>query len=148
MKKLKFPNSDVDFVITPAFFLGDFDIYDREESLGEYLERFDPNDSKQLRIVLEEKLINGGRFNMLSTMHKYVILNELAIALSDKKYDFSEFFTSHDQHFSLPWTWNIDNPRNFFEVVYEKIYDAWNVEISSSGLLTRHPDEITGLDFN
>ncbi len=40
--KLKWPNSDIDFDVHLRFFLGCFDIYDREETLGEYLNQFNP----------------------------------------------------------------------------------------------------------
>jgi hypothetical protein len=67
---LKYPNSNVDFVVTPAYFLGDFDVYDREETLGARLEKFDPNNDEQLQVVLEQYFFRGARATGLTAEHK------------------------------------------------------------------------------
>ncbi len=46
---LKIPGTNFDFIVSPAYFLAEFDVYDREEDLGEELNRFDPNNSSDLK---------------------------------------------------------------------------------------------------
>jgi hypothetical protein len=47
---LKIPGTNFDFIVSPAYFLAEFDIYDREEDLGEELNRFDPNNSSKTNV--------------------------------------------------------------------------------------------------
>jgi len=82
---LKFPQSDIDFIITPAYFLGDFDVYDREESLGEYLSKFNPNNFEDLSLILEEKFFNGGRVLGLSLFLNYSSFCLLTIFASSSR---------------------------------------------------------------
>lgn len=131
---LKFPNSDIDFTITPAYFLGDFNIYDREESLGEYLNKFNPNNSEELCLVLEEKFFNGGRVLELSLEHKLELLRVLANALAQKEYDFASVIDNQDdEYFYLPYSWAIKNPRNFFETIYSQMYKHWSKDFIKAG---------------
>lgn len=41
--KLYYPDTNFEFDPSLSYFIGDLDIYDREETLGVYLDRFDPN---------------------------------------------------------------------------------------------------------
>ncbi len=139
---LKFPDSDVDFVVTPAYFLGDFDVYDREETLGEYLSNFNPNDTEQLCTVLEEKFFNGGRLRKFSLGHKYELLRVLARALSDAEYDFAAVIDGLDDYFCLPWSWEIKYPRRFFETIYLKMYEHWGEELIADGFELSKPEQL------
>jgi len=130
---LKFPDSDVEFVVTPAYFLGDFDVYDREETLGEYLSNFDPNDDDQLCTVLEEKFFNGGRLLKFSLGHKNELLRVLTLALADADYDFSATIHDENDYFCLPWSWGIKNPRRFFEAIYIRMYERWGADLIANG---------------
>ena len=46
------PSTGQPYVPTPAYFLGCFDIYDREETLGEELEKFDPNNPVDREVLI------------------------------------------------------------------------------------------------
>ena len=139
---LKFPDSDVDFVVTPAYFLGDFDVYDREETLGEYLSNFDPNDTEQLCKLLEEKFFNGGRLLKFSLGHKYELMRVLGIALADTDYDFETIIHHQDDYFCLPWSGEIKSPRSFFETIYLKMYEHWGRELIADGFDLAKPEEL------
>jgi len=130
---LKFPQSDIDFIITPAYFLGDFNVYDREESLGEYLGRFNPNDFEDLSLILDEKFFNGGRVLHLSLEHKYELLRVLGNALAQKEYNFTSIINNQDDYFYLPHSWVIEDPRSFFETIYLQMYKYWNEDLKIGG---------------
>lgn len=51
--RLKHVNSSADFIVGPEDFLNCFDDYDREETLGEELNQFDPNKSGQLKTLFD-----------------------------------------------------------------------------------------------
>jgi len=135
---LKYPDSDVDFNVTPAYFLGDFDIYDREESLGEYLNKYDPNDPEQLHKVLLEIFFEGGRVSKLTVEHKEVLLKSLSSALKDENYNFQELVSHEndfDDCFNLPHEWDFSRPRFFFEEVYRMAVNLWGNELRDNGFI-------------
>ena len=130
--KLKFPNSTVDFEPTLSLFLGPFDIYDREETLGETLNKYDPLDPKQL-----QKLFNKYIFSRFDDKHGYTIEHRVLIVkslietLDDQHYDFSKYFPDYeddDNYFYLPWTWSFPRPRYFFEQAYIAVVRHWGQE--------------------
>lgn len=51
--RLKHVNSSADFIVGPEDFLNCFDVSDREETLGEELNQFDPNKSGQLKNLFD-----------------------------------------------------------------------------------------------
>ena len=140
---LKHPYSEVDFNVNASFCLGGFNVYDREESLGEYLDQFDPNDYEQLSILLDERLFESRMKNGYLPEHKKVIMNVLKEALIDEDYDFEAILQDDDDHyFCLPWDWIIENPRGFFEFVYLKMYEYWSEELISEGFDVKKPEEV------
>lgn len=130
---LKFPDSDIDFEVTPAFFLGDFDIFDREESLGEYLNNFDPNDKNQLQFLLDEKFFRGARLLKFTEPHKYKLMKTLEESLSDSDFDFDAVLNGEDEYFCLPGSWNIKNPRDFFNLIYDEMFTRWGENLIIQG---------------
>lgn len=129
---LCYPNTDIPFEPSPAFFLGEFDIYDREETLGEYLNEFDPNDRQQLRQILNEKYFRGRGEMELSAEHKIVLVRVLAQSLQNPDYNFSSLFDTDPEDgdvFSLPFDWKIKEPRMFFEEVYRLATEFWADEL-------------------
>ena len=50
---LLYPDSDIPFHPNPGWFLGAFNCYDREETLGETLNRYDPLDPAQLQALYD-----------------------------------------------------------------------------------------------
>jgi len=127
---LTYPHTGILFNPSLAYFLGEFDIYDREESLGEYLNRFDPNDRKQVRLLSEQLFFNGARVKSLTAEHKKVLFELLVEALGEPDHDFrSVFEMDEDDCFCLPFDWEIDNYRLFFEEFYRLAIDHWGDEL-------------------
>ena len=53
------PGTEQPYIPTPSYFLGCFDIYDREETLGEELEKYDTNNAiDRERLILKYCLTN------------------------------------------------------------------------------------------
>lgn len=127
---LTYPNSNCEFKPSLAFFLGEFDIYDREESRGGYLNGFDPNDRKQVRFLLEQLFFNGARVKSLTSEHKKVLFERLLDALGEPGYDFKSVFELNQDHcFCLPFDWEINDYRLFFEECYRLAVDHWGDEL-------------------
>lgn len=129
--KLKFPDSNVDFIVGPSYFLGDFDVYDREETLGAQLARFDPNDLNQLRDLLRERFFEGPRVAKLSAEHKKELLRVLASAL-EENFDFSALIEpdiNSGNNFALPDSWAIKDSRVFFAAIYHQACLYWKDEL-------------------
>jgi hypothetical protein len=115
----------VPYTPTPSYFLGCFDIYDREETLGEELRKYDPNSPADREIlILNYSLSRRWRITYRQKFALYKCLEE---ALRDSDYDFQELFL-HDcqKHSSLPDGWDVmDNPRVFFEDIYRLASELW-----------------------
>jgi len=135
--RLKYPNSDTPFVVTPAYFIGDFDIYDREETLGVRLEGFNPNDEDQLRQLLDEFFFKGARVTGLSAEHKVELTQVLANALEFDGFDFVAL-VAHDRdpddYFTLPESWDIQEPRLLFERIYNIALEYWARDFEVIGI--------------
>ncbi|WP_394133504.1 hypothetical protein [Marinobacter nauticus] len=127
---LTYPNSNCEFKPSLAFFLGEFDIYDREESLGGYLNGFDPNDRKQVRLLSEQLFFNGARVKSLTAEHKKVLFELLVEALGEPDHDFrSVFDMDEDDCFCQPFDWEINDYRLFFEKFYRLAINHWGDEL-------------------
>lgn len=106
-------------------FLGGFDIYDREESLGVELSAYDPCCPLDREFLIFQFVIK--RFAELSYRHKFILFSVLGDALDGDSSVFSEVL-EHDpmSHSLLPLGWNeMKEPRAFFEDVYVKLSEAW-----------------------
>lgn len=95
-------------------FLGGFDIYDREESLGVELSAYDPCCPLDREFLIFQFIIK--RFAELSYRHKFILFSVLGDALDGDSSVFSEVL-EHDpmSHSLLPLGWNeMKEPRAFF----------------------------------
>ena len=130
--KLKYPDTDIDFDGSPRNFLECFDVYDREETLGEVLNRFDPNDPVQLSELIRQYVFDPPRVAHLTAGHRALLILELKKAL-DENYDFGPMFTS-DQNspavIELPSKWVIRDPRGFFEEIYRQAKVHWSENVT------------------
>lgn len=126
--KLKHPNSEIDFIVGPSYFLGCLDIYDQEETLGSYLSKFNPNDKIQLHFIFNELFFNNPRTLKLTHEHKVELLRALKISIEDNNFDFGALLPGgkeSDDYFTLPDNWEIENPRTFFEEIYSLARISW-----------------------
>ncbi|MCW8278101.1 hypothetical protein IMF27_23100 [Pseudomonas sp. PCH199] len=122
---LMHPFLDVPYNPRLEHFLGGFDIYDREESLGVQLSAYDPDCPSGRGFLISQFVVK--RFAGLSYRHKFVLLFVLGEALDGDLSVFSEVLEHNPMsHSLLPPGWNeMKNPRAFFEAVYVKLSEAW-----------------------
>jgi len=127
---LKHPFLDVPYQPTIREFLGDFDIYDREDTLGAEFQEYDMN-SRSDRERLIRKYISE-RKTHLSYRHRYVLLKELAKTLENEDYDFKSLFEDDPEEYSsMPYDWDeMKDPRAFFEDIYQILKVDWEADIS------------------
>ncbi|MBC3778173.1 hypothetical protein [Pseudomonas sp. SWRI99] len=114
-------------------FLGGFDIYDREESLGEELALYDPEYSPDRKILIARYVVK--RFSKLSYRHKFVLVGVLKKAL-DGDGDILAQILQHDpfSHSVLPDGWDeMKSPKAFFEEMYVILSDEWSNELNEAG---------------
>lgn len=126
---LRDPFLDERFEPDLMWFVGVFNVYDREEILGAKLEVYDPNKwSDQIELIRKYSLNLG----CLTYRHKLVLLESLADKLNDNSYDFQGFFdTDEDEAASWPrgeW-YELENPRGFLEHVYKLALEVWKDEL-------------------
>ncbi|KPN89044.1 MULTISPECIES: hypothetical protein [Pseudomonas] len=110
-------------------FLGGFDIYDREESLGVELSAYDPDCPLDRGSLISRFIVR--RFAGLSYRHKFVLVFVLGEALDGDSSVFPEIF-AHDPmaHSLLPIGWSeMIDPKAFFEDVYIKLSEAWHDDL-------------------
>jgi hypothetical protein len=119
-----------DFRPTPKYLLGPFDTYDREETLGKDLNKYDPNMAKDVSALFEERLVPAwSERNGYTAKHRWQIAKSVAEALADPGYDFAALLADdHEEHFYLPSDWNIVNPRAFFRFAYGLLIERWSSE--------------------
>jgi len=112
--------------------LGDFDIYDREETLGAELQEYDMN-SRFDRERLVKKYISERKAH-LNYRHRYLLLKELANTLDNKTYDFKSLFEDDPEEYSsMPYEWDeMKDPRAFFEDIYRILKVDWEADISKA----------------
>jgi len=112
---LMHPYLDVPYRPRLSHFLGGFDIYDREESLGETLAAYDPEDPSDRSILISRYVIE--RFSKLSYRHKFVLFAVLGDAL-EKSGDVFQEVLEHDpySHSLLPGGWDeMNDPKAFLK---------------------------------
>lgn len=140
---LKYPDSDFEFNPSLDDLVWRFGIYNSEDTLGEYLSRFDPNDPEQLCTLLDERFFKFITKPDYLSEHHYVLMEMLKVALCDKEYDFAPFLNNNDdEYFYLPWTWDIKSPRRFFEIAYQQMYKNWAEQLIAEGYEVTKPEEI------
>jgi hypothetical protein len=126
---LMHPYLDLPYNPQIKHFLGGFDIYDREESLGAELSEYDPECPSDRAVLIYKFVV--GRFSGLSYRHKFVLLSVLDKALAEDASLLFEAF-KHDpfSHTLLPYGWNeLKDPRGFFEHVYLILSEIWADEL-------------------
>ncbi len=126
---LMHPYLDLPYEPQIKHFLGGFDIYDREESLGAELSKSDPECPSDRAVLIYKFVV--GRFSGLSYRHKFVLLSVLDKALAgDPSLLFEAFKHDPFSHTLLPYGWNeLKDPRGFFEHVYLILSEIWVDEL-------------------
>ncbi|MFQ2131438.1 hypothetical protein ACK34S_02815 [Aeromonas hydrophila] len=122
-------NTKIEFKPSISDVIGNLDIYDREETLGVYLDRFDPNNRADVCNLLKEMFFHGPNASELSISHKESLVESLISALRDPGFDFCKPFDTDDENgdtFTLPFSWEIKRSRLFFEEAYRIAMSEWH----------------------
>lgn len=126
------PGTEQPYVPTPSYFLGCFDIYDREETRGAELEAFNPNDPVDREALILKYCLSGCR----SYRKKFLLYKCLEEALQDKGYDFQLLLTYEPEEYSsFPYGWDeMENTRSFFEHIFQLATVEWSDDLQKASL--------------
>ena len=129
---LRDPFLDEEFDPDLMWFIGVFNVYDREETLGEELEIFDPNDENDRSVLIRKYSLDK---SYMSYRHKFVLVQSLASKLSDQNYNFQSLFEI-DESETSSWPrgewYELADPRGFFEHVYVLAQEVWKEDLSKA----------------
>ena len=129
-KGLRSPWVDVPYEPTLYHFLGPFDVYDREHTLGVELDTWDMNDPAQRAALIRRDITS--QYKELSYRHSHALVTVLAQALQDPDYDFRAIL-EHDPEstYALPALWDdMDDPRVFFADIYRLAQQDWRDDLA------------------
>ena len=126
------PGTEQPYVPTPSYFLGCFDIYDREETLGEELEQFDPNNPADREELILKYCLTRKR----SYRHRFLLYKCLEEALQDAAYDFKSLLAYDPEAYSsFPCGWDeMENTRAFFEDIFRLATLEWKDDLQKASL--------------
>ncbi len=124
------PADGLPFEPTPSFFLAGIDIYDREETLGEELEKLDPDNPDDRELIVLRYCLPTKR----SYRHKYLAYKCLEAALADSEYDFQSLFLYDPESYSsFPSGWDeMHSARVFFEDVFRLASKVWEDDLQKA----------------
>jgi hypothetical protein len=124
------PGTMKPYVPTPAYFLACFDIYDREETLGEELEKFNPDDPVDREELIRKYCLPMNR----SYMHRFLMMRSLKQALQEESYDFDSFFQYDPEAYSsFPDGWDeMKSSRNFFQDIFRLASIEWRDDLQKA----------------
>ncbi|WP_455884905.1 hypothetical protein [Pseudomonas spelaei] len=131
---LKHPFLDIPYEPKLRYFLGPFDIYDREETLGEEFARYDINNNADREYLIKKHIID--KSTDLNYRHRKSLFDILGAALNDDNYDFSQLFAQAPGYYcTLPWGWaDMADPRIFFEDIYRLTQEGWKDDLQKASL--------------
>ncbi|MDR9865557.1 hypothetical protein [Pseudomonas baetica] len=120
------------YLPSPAYFLCCFDVYDREETLGEELEKYNPNVAADRRELILRYCMPMKR----SYRQKFLLVQCLEFSLEEKGYDFKSLFQYDPEAYSsFPDGWDeMDDSRIFFEDIYRLAMIEWAEDLRKASL--------------
>ncbi|KQT67187.1 MULTISPECIES: hypothetical protein [Pseudomonas] len=126
---LKDPFLNEPFEPDLMWFVGVFDVYDREETKGVELEIYDPNDRADRSVLITKYCLNQP---YLSFRHKLVLIENLEAVLKDSSFDFQAVFEI-DECETNSWPreewYSLENPRCFFQDVFRLAQEIWKEDL-------------------
>ncbi len=130
--------NEEEFYPSLMWFIGVFDIYDREETLGAELGIYNPNLEDDRAVLIKQYSLNLGYLNY---RHKLVLVEFLAAKLADNSYDFQDLFKiDEDEAASWPrgeW-YELESPRDFLQHVYTLAQEVWRDDLLKASLEDRN----------
>ncbi|CAN1603376.1 hypothetical protein [Pseudomonas mediterranea] len=129
---LKNPFLNEEFLPDLMWFIGQFDVYDREEARGVALGGYDPNDKHDRSELIVRYALD---LACLSYRHKHVLVAFLEKALKDPNYNFQALFEI-DEDCAGSWPrgewYNLDNPREFLQDVFVLAKEVWGADLKKA----------------
>ncbi|WP_256732909.1 hypothetical protein [Pseudomonas sp. P7548] len=124
----------IHFDASLKYFVGIFDIYDREDTKGKALARFNPNERKDREALILEYCLDP--FNKLSYRHRYKLIETLTYALNTEDYNFHTYFEDDpDEYSNMAWDeTEIADPREFFADIYRLANEVWKDDLQKASL--------------
>lgn len=131
---LKSPFADKPFEPTLSYILGALSIYDREETKGEKLWAYNPNNINDRETIIKLFILKDLMY--LPYRHRYVLMTILKDTLTTPNFDFSkEFESDYDAYITMAWDeTEIENPRGFFMDIYRIANEEWKDEFQKASL--------------
>ncbi|WLG26345.1 hypothetical protein [Pseudomonas lurida] len=129
------PSSEhIPFDASLSYFVGIFDIYDREETKGKALARFNPNKNRDREALILEYCLDP--FNKLSYRHRYKLIENLLNALNTEAFNFHSYFEDDPESYSkMAWDeTEITDPRGFFAEIYRLANEVWKDDLQKASL--------------
>lgn len=112
-----------------AFVTGSLSTYDREDTLGEELGRYDPDNQYDREfIIINYCLVLGVSFTY---RHKHLLFRCLEDALADERYNFDRYF-EHDLEGTTSFPWDVQGARVFFEEILRLVRICWKSDLEKS----------------
>lgn len=122
-----------------SYLIGRFSVYDREETLGEELNKYDPNDPVDRDLLIRRyclSLTPGETF-----LHRRAMFDLLEQALADSDFDFASVWADDedDEYFYEFWSWpsdwpEINDPRGLFQAIRDTAKEVWCEDLMRSSL--------------
>ncbi|WP_085631328.1 hypothetical protein [Pseudomonas sp. R16(2017)] len=130
--KLRDPFLNEIFEPSLMWFIDVFDIYDREETLGQELEIYNPNDESDREILITKYSLN---MSYLSYRHKFMLIHNLRKKLDIKDYNFRTVFEiNEDEAASWPreeW-YGLESVRAFFQEIHNLAQTVWASDLEKA----------------
>ncbi|CRM05817.1 hypothetical protein [Pseudomonas sp. 58 R 3] len=116
------------------YFVGIFDIYDREDTKGAELHTYDPNNEKDRENLIIKYCLDP--YNKLSYRHRYKLMENLHLALNKENFDFHSYFEDDpDEYSTMAWDeTEIVTPRGFFADIYRLANEVWKDDLQKASL--------------
>ena len=131
---LKNPFLNQSFDPNLKWFIGVFNIYDREEELGAELEKYNPNNRMDREELIKNYALD---LSYLSYRHKHALIKSLECSLNDKNYNFQKLFEINDDE-SASWPraewYELENPREFLHEIYLLAQFFWKDDLQKAAL--------------
>lgn len=122
-----------------SYWVGCFSVYDREETLGEELNKYDPNDPVDRDLLIRRYCLKSRPRETFH--HRRAKFDVLEQALADPTFDFASIWEEDEdqEDFYDFWSWpsnwpEIIDPRGLFQAIKETAKEVWHEDLQRSNL--------------
>ncbi|AZF05930.1 hypothetical protein [Pseudomonas sp. R5-89-07] len=129
---MKSPFGNMPFTPKFSYILAALSIYDLEETKGEALWRYNPNDAKEREITIKNFILKDLMY--LTYRHRFILITMLQAALKNSEFDFAkEFESDYDEHITMAWDeTEIADRRGFFADIYRLANKVWKDDLQKA----------------